>query len=397
MLTTHEIAERIEALRKQRNLTQVQLAEAVGLSRATWITIAKGERRLSSAELVQIAKALSVELPMLLHPHASVAAASPLFRRQMAALEDPRVERDVELALTWARRYVALEKLLEIRRRPATLEALTMWQVAEGDAERDPAGAGRAAAQAVRNLLSLGDGPFKGLEGRLAVEGGLRIFHLDLVATVGGFFFHSAELGACVFLNRSHPSERRRFTLAHELGHFLRDRERGDLLVGQHRSNDPAERFADAFAIEVLVPQNGLQRQYQLRRVANGDRFTVIDIVGLADAFEVSFEDMTRRLEELNLVRRGLFDQLRDQRFRPEDARAELGLTRGRTRPLAFPEPYLALAITAYDLDLISEGQLADYLGLDIIDTRDLYQSRSQAMADDGARFQIDVGLEVAG
>ena len=397
MLTTLEIAERIESLRKQRNLTQAQLAEAVGLSRATWITIAKGERRLSSAELVQVAKTLDVELPTLLHAHVSVAGASPIFRRQMAALADPRVDRDVELALTWARRYVGLEKLLDIRRRPAALEALTFWQVVEGENERDPAGAGRAAAQAVRNLLGLGDGPFRGLEERLALEGGLRIFHLDLAPSVGGFFFHSPELRACVFLNRSHPAERRRFTLAHELGHFLRDRERGDVLAGPHRSNDPAERFADTFAIELLMPQSGLDRQFQARRMANGGRFTVIDIVGLADAFEVSFEAMTRRLEELTLVRRGLFDQLRDQRFRPEEARRELGLTRGRSRPDAFPQPYLALVIAAYRESLISESEFADFLGLDVIDARELYQSRSEAMTNDGTPLQVDVGLEVAG
>ena len=34
-------------------------------------------------------------------------------------------------------------------------------------------------------------------------------------------YAYSAELGACILINRNHPPERRRVSMLHEYGHFL--------------------------------------------------------------------------------------------------------------------------------------------------------------------------------
>src|SRR6266852_4027901 len=90
--------------------------------------------------------------------------------------------------------------------------------------------AGQDAAAFLRRLLGLGDGPAFSLQGRLELEAGLRVFMLKMPATVSAVLIWSDQVGACVALNRDHPHERRRWSLLHELGHFLRDREAGDVL-----------------------------------------------------------------------------------------------------------------------------------------------------------------------
>ena len=112
-----------------------------------------------------------------------------------------------------------------------------------------------------------------------------------------------------ILVNALSPPPRRRFTIAHELGHFLNPRHvptgpngfrcsRGDLRVGpaggrdggsdQHRRQ---EAEANAFAIELLAPRRWL-RPY-LSGAAD-----LAQVIALSDAFEISREAGVRRYVE---------------------------------------------------------------------------------------------------
>lgn len=99
-------------------------------------------------------------------------------------------------------------------------------------------------------------------------------------------------------VNGAHPWRRRRFTLAHEIAHFLLHRD----LLGQgiednemYRSGlpDPIEYEANRFAAELLMPAKLVRTAYRSGAKA---------IVPLADAFDVSAEAMRVRLKELRLA-----------------------------------------------------------------------------------------------
>ncbi len=97
---------------------------------------------------------------------------------------------------------------------------------------------------------------------------------------------------------RGRGNERRlRFTIAHEIGHFVLHRgrvgnERGGMA---NQATARLEREADQFAAELLMPEH-LVRQAALEEGADPHR--------LADRFEVSVQAMSLRLRRLGLAER---------------------------------------------------------------------------------------------
>lgn len=99
-------------------------------------------------------------------------------------------------------------------------------------------------------------------------------------------------------VNQSHHPLRQRFTIAHELGHFLL----GHDLIGEHSEEGvddffdkarPKEREANSFASSLLMPGEWVKEHVK----KNG-----MDIETLAKAFGVSKQAATIRLFELKLV-----------------------------------------------------------------------------------------------
>ena len=99
--------------------------------------------------------------------------------------------------------------------------------------------------------------------------------------------------GYAIFTNANHPRTRRRFTIAHEIAHFVLHR----VLIGdgiQHDAlyrsslSDPIEREANRKAADILMP-------WHLVDQAILDGLDTVD--DLAAAFEVSRSAMSIRLE----------------------------------------------------------------------------------------------------
>lgn len=110
-------------------------------------------------------------------------------------------------------------------------------------------------------------------------------------------------------VNANHHSNRRRFTIAHELGHFLLHREEARFFLdaspvffrsdtGQARTPSQ-EREANAFAAELLMPETAVKKAIDEDPV---DVFDDVAIRRLADRFDVSSQALLIRLTELDLV-----------------------------------------------------------------------------------------------
>jgi IrrE N-terminal-like domain len=68
----------------------------------------------------------------------------------------------------------------------------------------------------------------------------------------GAFFFD--ECGSSVLINRFLPEEPRIFTMGHELKHFLKDRDYGELWCGNDNVKDEIEIGAEIFSAELIFP-----------------------------------------------------------------------------------------------------------------------------------------------
>ena len=167
------------------------------------------------------------------------------------------------------------------------------------------------------------------LRSTLEWDVGLRIFYTrDLPSSIAGMYAYSAELGACILINRNHPPERRRVSMLHEYGHFLLSTDRYkpgiDYLTMPGRK--PAnERFAEAFALSFLMPATSVRQKFHDIVATTGD-FQVADLCRMKHFYFVSLEAMTLRVEQLGLIPKGTWESLKESGFAPRKAEAMLGL-----------------------------------------------------------------------
>jgi len=395
MISSQRLGERLTQARKRRNKTQAELAEALGVARTTLVAMEKGERRPSNAELIKLAQELSVTVNELLREHTVVADAAPRFRMTPRFARNAAVNAAVERLKALGRQYVELEQVLSITRTPAPLEAVTTYR-ASTSVHLAPPLAGQDAAAFLRRHLDLGDGPVSQLESLLELEAGLRIFKLPLPSDVAAIFLWSDVMGACVALNRLHPLERRRWSLLHELGHFLRDREAGDVLPLQvEHPRDPAEQFSEALAAEFLMPTTGVRRRFAEHLRDKGAHFSPADLIAMARFHEVSFQAMTLRLEELRLLPQGTYARLLERHFKPREVPRQMEVAPVRDSfERWLPARYERMAFEAHAQELLSEGELARYLHCDRVTARDRYLAQQVEEAE-GGKLILDLGEDV--
>lgn len=353
------IGRRLSEARKARGKTQQETATHLGCSRPTLIAIEKGERPAKPDEIVKLAAFYGRSVHEIVRPGAPAVALEPHLR----AVVDPSLNGDKELNAAisdlqrFAEHYGELEGLLKAR--PASNYPPEVKPPRRGsmtDFAED------VAAQE-RSRLGLGSQPILNLRQLLETDVGVRIFYGSMPSKIAGMYAFVADLGYCVLINRKHPPERRRASLAHEYGHFLGDRHKPgvDYLDGPGRK--PAnERFAEAFGLSFLMPASGVRRKFREMSDSKGD-FQVADLCRLADFHFVSLQAMTLRLEELGLIPKGMWNLLVERGFKPRKAAKELGLTsRHLETNDPYPERYRFLAVQAYEVGEISEGQLVRFL-----------------------------------
>jgi len=137
--------------------------------------------------------------------------------------------------------------------------------------------------------------------GKIAESLGVRVVPVGTLLTpaeYSGYFKRSdPELGGPVIrYNRNDPLVRKRFTVAHEIGHFVlghNDAPRDTPENFSASTTDSRERSANQFAAELLMPENAV------RQAAMGGRFSSVE--ELADVFKVSGLAMSFRLTNLKL------------------------------------------------------------------------------------------------
>ena len=384
VISSQQLGERLADARKRARLTQAEVSERLGVARTTLVAIEKGERRPSHSELVRLGEILATSVHDLQRETFLRAEISPRFRSGGAVADA------VEQLRTLGVRYAELERLHDVHRVPARLAALGTY-LTVATAQLGDRLAAEDAARTVRGVLGLGDEPALHLDDRLEVEAGLRIFRLELSANIAAILVWIDGVGPCVALNAAHGPERARWSLAHELGHLLRDPEAGDVIDESTSMKRADEIFPERFAIEFLLPAAGVQKRFADK--CRAGRFTLVDLFALARFFEVSFRAMTLRLEELRLLPQGAYQNLIAHRISPGHVAYHEARARPPGQPRKLPERYVELAVAAYDQELLSEGELAAYLETDIADARRIHQEHQRIDLDDGAQLPVDLAI----
>ena len=366
-----DIGKRLRLAREQAGLTQVQVAGEIGMARTTLVAIEGGKRQVRVEELRRLARSYGESVNALVRPEPVPIDLLPRFRKVNGG-SDSAANQAAEVLSNLVRAEVELEHLLGVGRvrsyppeRPITPGDVSVQ--AESDADD------------VRHRLGIGSAPIRDVVSLLEIDLGLRVYIRPIDSSVSGAFVYDDAVGACVLLNAKHPRERRAFTAAHELGHFVSNRQTTEVTFdGQRQSRE--ERYADAFARAFLTPARTVMERFtELTRGAGS--LTRRHVILMAHIFGVSREALVRRLEELGQVKPGAWDWFQanggitNQQARevlndliPDDIE-RVGTKQPGTLRLNL------LAAEAYRQGLTSEGQLARLLRLDRVELREILDS----------------------
>jgi Zn-dependent peptidase ImmA (M78 family)/transcriptional regulator with XRE-family HTH domain len=370
------LGQRLQDTRKARGLTQQDAANELGVARTTITALEKGERRIQPDELINLARLYGREVGDLVSSRRILGDFAVQFRASMinTGQNKSKLEQAVFEFQQLCEDYLNLENICKspiIRNYPPEYspDGLDIDQVGEDIATLE------------RHRLGFGDGPLLNLRESMENDVGIRIFYLKLPSNVSGMFTYSEELGGCLAINSSHPEERRRWSIAHEYGHFLTHRFQSEVSILMAYDRVPAtERIADSFAGAFLMPATGLRHRYNdLSRIHKG-QITPADLCRLANYYFVSVEALALRLEALRLVQIGAWERLQERGFKVREAQEILSLESHSSMDQTLPLRYQYLAVEAYQQGDLSEGQLTRFLRVDRLEARRIVQRLSCQM-----------------
>jgi Zn-dependent peptidase ImmA (M78 family)/transcriptional regulator with XRE-family HTH domain len=351
-LTQAFLGERILRARERSSLSQEGLAELVGLTQSAISRIESGERSVESLELAKLAKALEISVLDLLEER-------PLMEELLVAARAEAAESaGLDRALNRVVDLIRLEQLVT-----GVNEAGRPGPTAEVPPPREsnPISEGERLARQVRELWHLDDDPLpNNFESLVEDLSGLSIALEPLGEQVAGLYACVSET-AIALVDSSVPVGRQRFTVAHELCHFLL-RDTDSLIVDERltgRSN--AERRANAFAAHFLMPQESIRRYLRKREP---DEEVAIELVY---TFGVSLQALLWHLFNLQLLSKSKMRRIQEIgpktlsiRYGYGDVWQRLEAEQGLRRP---PRHLRERATSAYDRGAIGIEPLADLLG----------------------------------
>lgn len=317
------------AARTAGGFTQQQLADRLGIHRSALTRIEQGQRQVDALELVRLAEALGRTVDWFLSaPPAAIAS------HRRTGADDENIERLEDELESVARDVQLLLEIGELRSPdPSRLDISGIETLEEAE----------AAAAAARELMPTDAGPIHDLQTE-AESVGLYAFSIDLgPSVIDGGYVRLNGVGAAV-VNGTADAGRRRFSLAHELGHhLLADEYSTDFAIGQARED--RERLLNAFAIHLLMPRTSLARRWeQLHSAGHQIRAALIAI---AAEFRVSWTAACSQARNVGLLTAQEVERLIPQRPTTVDY-IELGVHFGQElQPVSVPSGYARAVLRA--------------------------------------------------
>lgn len=126
---------------------------------------------------------------------------------------------------------------------------------------------------------------------KVAEKFGLEVVPFDFPDTLSGVLKREKKI---IGVNKKHHRVRQRFTVAHELGHFLLGHDQNDFIDDRFDRPIPQEKEANLFASLLLMPKEWVLKSTK----SNG-----LDIKQLSREYDVSEQSMSIRLLGLNLIK----------------------------------------------------------------------------------------------
>ena len=275
MSSREALSDLLRQARIDAEISQVELARRLGMSQAAISQWETGSRSPTIEDLYRLANELGTDILDLLPRAQKRSTARAALRAVVAGLEWSGMKDELEDFLAAAEEAPRPERIVESR-------------------SSDPVEA------AARLLADLGIDTAPVDVKDVATMCGIPIVTLAADPSLSGLVVE-LDHGPVIGVNSSEPESRQRFSIAHELGHFILnhlDTFHVDLSTSSKEGDPPGynwrhERAANTFAANLLMPEDLVSKAYV-------DDSSVHTLAGI---FEVSVTAMGFRLRNLRLQR----------------------------------------------------------------------------------------------
>lgn len=337
-----EVGIRVTRAREAAGLSIQDLAGSTGLTHLALAGIESGRRPPVATDLSRLAEATGQHIDWF------VIESPPQVVSRRSELGSSTGSNRADLLVDNLARDVELLNELNVLAGPAAFPALSPPETFE-QAEQ--------AARGVRDLLQRPDGPLLDLQ-RLVEGLGLWAFSISEPQNAPEGAYISLGFGGIAWVNGVLPSGRRRFTLAHELGHHVfQDAYATDWLLGQN--TDDRERLINAFAVHALLPRSSVTRDWEQLGGAEDPRAAAIE---LGVAYRVSWTVICNQLSTLKLIDGSQRAQLVAwPPTRGDFVARQLAIVE-ELEPISLPSEYAAAVIKAYRQNKISSRRAIELL-----------------------------------
>jgi len=264
--------------RQLRRKTQADLAKSISINQGHLSRIENGLIEPSEIMLNKIADILEFPKDFFYQSdriYGSPISIHPMHRKKASVRQYVLEPIDAELNI----------RLMHLRRLLKSVKVDRQFEIPEIDID-EYNGDLEKIAEVVRRTWLLPRGPLKNLTECLEQAGCIVILCDFSTALIDGVSYYSIpELPPCIFLNSNQPSDRMRFTLAHELGHLV-----------MHRIPTPdMEDQANKFASALLLPLNEIKSDLS-------GRITLPRLASLKPIWRVSIQSLIMRASTIGAI-----------------------------------------------------------------------------------------------
>jgi Zn-dependent peptidase ImmA (M78 family)/transcriptional regulator with XRE-family HTH domain len=343
-----KLNDRLKIARESLGYTQAKASQEAGIGVSSISEFENGTREPKFSQLSKLAAVYRRTVEFFLSE--SLAAEGMMLWRDKPT--DDEALRGVEAQF---RQLCEQYHRLEILTGEARRVTLPQSDVQKADALTYPAV--EALAQSVNRVLGLGDIPAASLKKAVEDTWCVKVFYLDF--TGSAISTVSEEFGPAILLNSGSKLWRRNFDLAHELFHILTWRLFRGAETGGVAPSEQEEKYANAFASALLMPEEHLKNRMEKRRNAD-DSITMEQLCDISREFEVSVDALICRIANVFRLQKEATASIRVAANKVDMFRCP----RLSDTPERFPERYCYLAERALREGKLSLMQFARYMAI---------------------------------
>lgn len=324
------IVKKLKNLRTERGLSGDEVAKLLGKSGNHVISrIESGETKLSLEVFNKLCKIYEVAPSSLFVETKSLNKRKGFFDRVSYRSEESEIpfelQEKLKPALKSLRRIGGLQR--KLGKTPFDHREIYKVDINENLPIKTQKEHAKGLAKLLREKLGIDEKDELDIVDLISNKLYIPILGLDLGELMWGFYSKDVYNFPLIVFNENNKFEgRKRFTLAHELGHYFLHNDH--LEIDLEGDNDQREYVVNAFAQELLVPSNYLRKCYDDLGFSLVEKIKPFHVAMLASKFKVSFLMMAYVLVDLGKINWDDFKRLKKYCIEKlDEEKEEIGYT----------------------------------------------------------------------